>query len=124
MARWLAPRLWSGRAASISGRLAAIPARGGYFPALLPAPDHRRVIGMVFDAALSPDDWRALDIYEGREYRRGTAWVSGPGGRRRAFCYRWVSALPPAARSIGGGDFGAWLSRHRLAAFGAVRREI
>ena len=119
MARWLVPRLGRGRNASVGGRLVAIPASGGYYPALLPAADHRRVRGMVFDAPLSPADWRIVDMYEGREYRREEVWVRVAGVRLRAACYRWTGSLPPAARPIGGGDFGEWLARHRLAAFGA-----
>ncbi len=119
MARWLSPRLGEGREASVRGRLVAIPASGGYYPALLPAVDHRRVAGMVFDAVLSPADWRMLDLYEGREYRREAVRVSVPGGQRRACCYCWTGSLPPAARPIRGGDFAEWLARHRLRAFGA-----
>lgn len=120
MARWLMPRLGRGRDASVTGRLVAIPAAGGYYPALLPAPDHRRARGMVFDAPMSPADWRILDSYEGRDYRREAIWARVPGGRLRAWCYRWTGSLPPAARPIAGGDFGDWLARHRVAAFGAA----
>lgn len=110
MARWLAPKLRRARRASVSGRMIAIPSNGGYYPALLAAPDHRRVQGTLAEAVLSPQDWRVLDRYEGAEYRREPALVCVAGIQFPAHHYRWTGAMPPNALPVASGDFARWLS--------------
>lgn len=110
MARWLTPKLRRARRASLAGRLIAVASRGGYYPALLTASEHRRVHGTLVQAKLSPRDWRMLDRYEGAEYRRERAWVRVSCGLVRADVYRWASARPPGAVPIWHGDFPRWLA--------------
>ncbi|WP_230292505.1 gamma-glutamylcyclotransferase [Croceicoccus sp. Ery5] len=117
MARWLTPRLGLCRDATVAGRLIAVPARSGFYPALLPTSGHRRVCGMVCDAALAPQDWRKLDLYEGGEYQRVPVMVLSGGIWRRAQTYRWAAPVPPAARNIAGGDFRQWLRESRRPAY-------
>lgn len=117
MARWLAPRLGRCCAATVAGRLIAVPARSGFYPALLPASGIRRVYGVVCEAALAPHDWRKLDLYEGGEYRRVPVIVLSAGIWLRAQTYRWAAPVPPAACNIAGGDFRQWLGESQQPAY-------
>jgi gamma-glutamylcyclotransferase (GGCT)/AIG2-like uncharacterized protein YtfP len=120
-ARWLGPRLHSAVRASVPGRLVAIPAEQGWFPALLPS-STGRVHGLCCTAELAPRDLARLDRYEGREYRRIAARALVDAGSVGVQLYRWSRAVPPGARAIPGGDFLNWLGRRHLRAYGEGAR--
>ncbi|WP_282599712.1 gamma-glutamylcyclotransferase family protein [Novosphingobium sp. SG707] len=98
-----------GRAASARGRLYAVPDPAGWYPALQPGAGVVR--GMVHRAG-PRFDARALarmDVYEGREYRRGTVRL----GKATACAYIWRGPLPRGACRIACGDFRVWLAARR-----------
>lgn len=122
MARWIARHQVRSEAASVPGRLFAVHAGHGWFPALVPAGSGARagasVQGTLCELALRPGELALLDRYEGGEYRR----VSLPlrvAGRRVgvAQLYLWCVALPAGARRVPSGDFLGWLAQTRRKAF-------
>lgn len=126
MARWIARRQVRSEAASVPGRLFAIHAGNGWFPALVPAGSGARasesVQGTLCELALRPGELALLDRYEGGEYRR----VSLPlrvaerrtgKGARAAQLYLWRIALPVGAQRISSCDFLSWLAQKRRKAF-------
>src|SRR5579864_2305926 len=80
MARWLRPRLLGVGAASLAGRLVAIPSPDGWYPALLRAGPRQRVHGTCCTLAFSRPELSRLDRYEGAEYRRVSALAHGREG--------------------------------------------
>ncbi|WP_066772870.1 gamma-glutamylcyclotransferase family protein [Croceicoccus mobilis] len=103
---WLEQRSAALGAASVPGRMIAIPTRLGWYPALLPARNPRqRVHGMLMRLDFRPGDWRWLDHYEGVEYRLSRIWAAG----RAVHAYRWAAAIPKGAMPIKQGDFLRWL---------------
>lgn len=112
MARWLALRIEDASAATMLGRLLAIPGGSGWFPALVPGAAWDRCQGTLVLAALGPGDLARLDRYEGREYRRMAARVRlASGSLRAAAVYRWRTPAPARSLNIAGGDFLTWLER-------------
>ncbi|MDE8650837.1 gamma-glutamylcyclotransferase [Novosphingobium sp. H3SJ31-1] len=125
MARWLEPRLGACARASLAGRLVAIPAGDGWFPALIPGRPGQRAWGTLCDVRLTVRDLARLDRYEGRDYRRATLPVLAQGGgRARAQAYVWRGALPARARPIASGDFLAWLAATGRRPFSTRRNGI
>lgn len=118
MARWLVTRIEDATAASMPGRLLAIPGAGGWFPALVPGGMRDRVRGTAVRVALGPGDLARLDHYEGREYRRTFARVRlASGSLLPAAVYRWHAAAPARSLPIPNGDFLTWLERTSRRAF-------
>ncbi|WP_281379436.1 gamma-glutamylcyclotransferase family protein [Novosphingobium sediminicola] len=101
--------LESGRAASVRGRLYAVPDPAGWYPALVPGAGVVR--GRVYRAGprFNARALARMDAYEGPEYRRGRMKL----GAITAYAYVWRGALPRGARRIACGDFRAWLLAHR-----------
>lgn len=108
-----------GCAASVRGRLYAVPDPAGWYPALLPGAGW--VQGMVYRAG-PRFDARALarmDAYEGRDYRRCVM----KAGAVMAQAYIWRGALPRGAQRIAGGDFRLWLKARGRRAYGVDGKE-
>lgn len=120
MSRWLAPKLQGAVAATVSGRLVAVSASGGWYPALLTGSGTGRCHGTVATALLDADDWALIDRYEGHEYRRAAVEVvTSRAEVVSATSYLWRGKAPPGAQDIATGDFLAWLAQHDRAAFGS-----
>jgi hypothetical protein len=118
MARWLRPRVLDAKAASVAGRLVAVPSPDGWYPALMRAGPGQRVRGTCCELALSRPELSRLDRYEGIEYRRGSARAQRHDGMVAAQLYRWRGAPPAGAKPIAGGDFLLWLQENGLRAYG------
>lgn len=117
MGDWIAARQVHSEPASAPGRLHAIRAGRGWYPALLPGAG--RVRGTLCELRLKPGDLARLDRYEGRDYRRVAASVRTASGERvTAQLYLWRTALPRSAPGIAHGDFPGWLRRNRLRPYG------
>ncbi|MEW9854808.1 gamma-glutamylcyclotransferase [Novosphingobium rhizovicinum] len=69
MSRWLERHLSSWQSASVPGRLFAVRAPQGWYPALLPDTGSAPCKGVVCHAELGFGDLARLDRYEGAEYR-------------------------------------------------------
>ena len=122
MGHWVERRLLSSEAASVAGRILALRAGGGWFPALVQAKSCKRVRGTLCEFALRPGELALLDRYEGIEYRRMSVPVRPDNGAAAtAQCYLWRAALPPGARAIRSGDFLGWLRDNRLSAYTSPR---
>jgi hypothetical protein len=119
MARWLRPSLREVGAASVAGRLVAIPSPEGWYPALLGALSRQRVHGTCCELALSQPDLSRLDRYEGAEYRRVSARARGSGGMVAVQLYRWRGDAPAGAEPVPGGNFLLWLQENGLRAYAA-----
>ena len=120
MARALEARVSDQAAATVPGRLVAIPAVEGWYPALIQG-GPGRVNGTI--CTLRPDRafLASLDRYEGGQYRREFVWATRTGGLpERALAYVWQAPLPPGARPIAGGDFLEWIARSGKRPFGLV----
>jgi gamma-glutamylcyclotransferase (GGCT)/AIG2-like uncharacterized protein YtfP len=118
MARWLAPRICEAHAAIVPGRLLAIAAGDGWFPALVRGSPDERCLGTLVRVVLEPGDLARLDRYEGREYRRSVMRPRVTGGAAAAASvYLWRGAAPRGSLAIRGGDFLAWLDRTGRRAF-------
>ncbi|GGC38308.1 hypothetical protein GCM10011371_27160 [Novosphingobium marinum] len=116
MAAWVGDRLTGSSPGTCAGSLRAIPAGSGWYPALLRGTG--RVRGCCCELALTPEDLRHLDRYEGAFYhRRPVQVVQGNGSRTFAQTYLWRGPMPRGSRRISGGDFLGWLAQHGLAAF-------
>lgn len=118
-------RLGPGLAATVGGRLFALPDPAGWYPALLPDPRGPPVHGMVYRTMpeFAAADLAAIDAWEdcrpdGRgEYRREALPVTSAGLGLLAQAYLYNAPLPSGAEPIPGGDFGAFLAQRGLAAF-------
>lgn len=118
MSRWIAPRIVRSAPATVRGRLLAMPAGGGWYPALLGG-GTKRVSGTVCTLRLGIGDLAQLDRYEGANYRRARAQLAlAAGGKTNAEVYFWCGAMPAGARPVPDGDFLAWLEETGYRAFG------
>lgn len=122
MARWLGPRFGSCERASVQGRMIAIHADNGWFPALLPGRSGQRISGTLCEIRLGARDLARLDRYEGGEYRRlARAVLTQSGDIVRAETYVWCAPLPVNACPVASGDFLAWLAATRRRPFSTPR---
>jgi gamma-glutamylcyclotransferase (GGCT)/AIG2-like uncharacterized protein YtfP len=117
MARWLRPRIREAQPASVPGRLFAIPARQGWYPALLPGRERCR--GALVCVDLTRGDLARVARYEGGEYRRLALRVRTSGGLMQCSGFVWRGAALRDAVPIPGGDFLLWLEATRHVAYGA-----
>lgn len=118
MSRWMAPKIVHSAPATARGRLLAIPAGGGWYPAMLRG-GTSRVVGTVCTLRLGTGDLARLDRYEGKNYRRAKIELtSRSNARKTAMTYLWNGALPAGARPVPEGDFLAWLEKTGKGAFG------
>jgi len=109
--------------------LYALPDPGGWYPALVPAPDGPPVRGLLFPASadFSAEDLARIDAYEdyrpgdavGSEYLRRDIAVRCAATDRpvTAQAYAYNRPLPPDAEAIPEGDFLDWLARHKRRGF-------
>ena len=119
-------RLGPGRAATVAGRLFAIPDPLGWYPALVAGPGivHGQAYAVgpgfgVGDLALIdgyeacyPDDPAASDYL-----RREVLAVLADGTGLAAEAYVYARELPVGSLAVDGGDFAAFLARNGLRAF-------
>ncbi|MBB3861498.1 gamma-glutamylcyclotransferase (GGCT)/AIG2-like uncharacterized protein YtfP [Novosphingobium hassiacum] len=124
MTRVLLPLLEGGRRAFVCGQLRAVRAPQGWYPVLCAG--RGQVAGRVY--RLPQRVARLLDAYEEfdprrrsrSEYVRRSLRVRIAGkGQVRAHAYRYNRPLHTGLRIIPSGDFAAYVTRHRLKAFGS-----
>ncbi len=108
MARWLAGRTVESVAATVPGRLYAIPDPRGWYPAGVAAAD-AAIAGALLTLDLAANDLARLDRYEGRDYRRTMVRARAGGALVAAQAWRWDRQLPARARPVPSGDFRRWL---------------
>ncbi|MBC2670857.1 gamma-glutamylcyclotransferase family protein [Novosphingobium piscinae] len=132
VARALHRKLHPGVAASVSGRLHALPDPAGWYPALTEGAGDERVIGRLCAAraGFGPADLARIDAYEdcrvddpaGSTYLRlpMAVRVAGRPDPVTAQVYRFNRPLPPEAVPIPHGDFGAWLVARGGRAYGTA----
>ncbi|HKR92769.1 gamma-glutamylcyclotransferase family protein [Novosphingobium sp.] len=120
MARWIAARTLRAQPASAAGRLFALRAKEGWYPALIPAHRGLAVSGMLCELVLAPGELARLDLYEGQEYRRISQPVRTCDGRgMNAQLYSWRVALPPSRILIADGHFLDWMRAARGEPYGS-----
>ena len=128
LTRAIRPLLIGGRRATVRGRLWAMRAAGGWYPALRRG--RGTVWGRLYRAGpcFSTRHMRLLDAYEDHdprrparsEYRRREVRVRvAGGGSVMAMAYIYNHPVHAGLRVIAGGDFAAFIVRHGLRAFGA-----
>lgn len=100
-----------GAEATTTGALFGIPARSGWFPALILTQARYSTIihGMIHEA--SGVDIEVVDAFEGADYTRQPVLVDGWDGygETQADAYVWTSDLPQGAERIESGNFAQWL---------------
>ena len=112
------PKLGRARAATVAGKLYAIPERDGWYPALMAGDGV--VEGFLYETgpAFGTEDLALLDRYEAFdpadpeacEYVREPIAVRAGDWEGTAEAYRYAAALPPTARPIAEPSFAAFLA--------------
>ena len=120
MARWIAARTLRAQPDSAAGRLFALRAEEGWYPALVPARRDATVSGTLCELVLGPGELARLDVYEGQEYRRISQPVRTRDGRgMNAQLYLWRVALPQSRIPIADGHFLDWMRAARRKPYGS-----
>jgi gamma-glutamylcyclotransferase (GGCT)/AIG2-like uncharacterized protein YtfP len=118
MGRWIERRLLWSEAASIPGRIFAVPEGSGWVPALVAPKGSRRVRGLLCELDLTRGERALLDCYEGGEYRRTVASVrTDRGATLAAQVYLWRIPVPEGGLAIRSGDFLAWREEKRRSTY-------
>ena len=119
-------------AATLRGKLLAVPDPQGWFPALIAGEE--TVHGGLYEAtsALSPAELARLDAYEDYDplnpaaslYLRAAMQVTdAKGAAVMADVYLYNQLLPPGSCAIPSGDFRQWISASGEAPFAGRRSE-